>query len=136
MFSDKRVKGIAKAAAKAKKQTTSGKKQRKSNVKKPRYFIPLMFNAPDGKTVIRRMKVLDVRDDRKYEELTPLDWELKYGKLLVFHLDHYTANGIIPHFELNKQFDFDLFMTCGGITNSKFWDLNLRYAESACKLDE
>ncbi len=75
LFSDKRVKGIVKAKAKKQATTTSTKKQRKSNCRKPRYFIPLMFNAPDGKTVIRRMKILDMRDDRKYESMTQIGWE-------------------------------------------------------------
>ena len=81
LFSDKRVKGIVKAAkkkvdlpAKAVSDQKSGKKARKSNGKKPRYFIPLMFNAPDGKTIIRRMKVLDMRDDKKFEELDFEAW--------------------------------------------------------------
>ena len=134
LFSDKRVKGIAKEAkkkaGKAPKPEKSGKKPRKTNGRKPRYFVPLMFNAHDGKTVIRRMKVLDMRDDKKYEDVKFNDWVRVYGKMLLFILsDHSTQS--FPIFEVNPDFDFNLFMLCGGITNTRFWDINLRYAEEA-----
>ena len=59
-----------------------------------------------------------------------------YGRLLMFKITHVKSDSAIPIFTPNPAFDFDLYMLCGGITNSKFWDINLRYAEQACKLDE
>jgi len=52
-----------------------------------------------------------------------------YGRLLMFKITHVKSDSAIPIFTPNPAFDFDLYMLCGGITNSKFWDINLRYAE-------
>jgi hypothetical protein len=42
----------------------------------------------------------------------------------------------MPSLIKNDQFDLERFRMCGGILNSKFWDINLRYAQAVCHMNE
>ncbi len=70
-FSDKRVKKESKPIKKEK----GAKRLMNGNNKRYRYMLPLLFLGPDGKTVIRKCKILNMKDDKKYDCLSKHSWE-------------------------------------------------------------
>jgi hypothetical protein len=68
-FSDKRFKRIKKE----KKEKT--KKKNGILIALHRYVLPILFLSPEGKTVLRKCKVLNFREDKKYEHLSKNSWE-------------------------------------------------------------
>ncbi len=42
----------------------------------------------------------------------------------------------VPSLHKNEQFEIERFRMCGGILNSRFWDINLRYASAVCSMKD
>ena len=74
-----------------------------------------------------------MKEDKKYDSLSKYAWEAQYGSMLPYRIEQQDKD-VQPTFTLNGSFDADQFSLCGGTTNSRFWDINLRYAETACAM--
>ena len=81
-FSDRRIKKTKTIMKEKKvKETKSGedKPKRASNVSMFRYYVPLLFLSGEGKNVIRKCKVMNVKEDKKYDNFSKNGWEVQYG---------------------------------------------------------
>ena len=67
--------------------TKKAKKLGGTNGKRFRYILPLLFSAPDGKTVIHKCKILNMKDDKKYECLSKHNWEIQYSAIMPFIIE-------------------------------------------------
>jgi len=63
-FSDKKIKKTKKP------ETKKGRKHGTTSASLYRFILPLLFLSPDGKTVLRKCKVLNAREDKKYDTLS------------------------------------------------------------------
>jgi murein L,D-transpeptidase YafK len=77
-FSDKRVKKTSSLVKKIKKEPKVRGERKKSAFGNSlyRYYVPLLFLSAEGKTVIRKCRVLNVKDDKKYDTLSKNGWEV------------------------------------------------------------
>jgi len=126
-YSDKKMKGKTKTIAKMEKKI--------DKTRRPRYYVPLIFTTPEKKTIIRRLKVMDVRDDKRFTLGAQSEsWTKAYGEMILCSVS-VTPSGVVV-FQRNPLFSLETFRKCGGILNAKFWDINMRYGASVINCGE
>jgi len=125
-YSDKKMKGKTKTIAKMDKKI--------DKTKRPRYYLPLVFTTPEKKSILRRLKIMDIRDDKRYDMGSESsNWMKAYGEMILCKIEQGETGLSIQR---NPLFSLEIFRRCGGVLNARFWDLNLRYAEKMIdKLD-